>query len=434
MHRESPSPRGRALGSTSPHATESTSPRGIGIEAINLYGGSCVLSQSALARARGRDPERVVRDYSIDRRALIPPFEDTVTMGANAARALVDPESAADIGLLVVGTEGGLDFGKPISTLIHHALDLPSSVPNFEVKHACYSGVAALDTALNWVAAGRGAGRKALVIATDFSRRHFEEDHEFVLGGAAVAMLVSDRPRVISYDLARRGTWTAHVYDTWRPTATAEVGNNQVSLFTYLDALEGAFTDYIEGDPEDFDFEGEFSRHIYHMPFPGMAFQAHRTLWNLSGGRGRAELQADFDRRVAPSLTYARELGSQYGSSNFVGLLGLLDADPDLAAGDRVGFFAYGSGAIGEFYAGTIAEGAREAVACMEIGRRLAERQEVDHAEYEAIERARETTIECADFTPDLTLVDGLFESQYDGRDRLVLEAVRGYERSYRWC
>lgn len=410
------------------------SPGGVGIEAINLYGGSCFLSQSSLAVARGRDPERVVHDYSIDRRALIPPFEDTVTMGANAARPMLDAETIADIGLLVVGTEGGLDFGKPISTLIHHALGLPSSVPNFEVKHACYSGVAALDTALNWVAAGRARGRKALVITTDFSRQHFGEDHEFVLGGAAVAMLVSDHPRVIAYDLARRGTWTAHVYDTWRPTATAEVGNNQVSLFTYLDALEGAFTDYAGCDPEEFDFEEGFARHIYHMPFPGMAFQAHRTLWNLSGGRGRAALQADFDRRVAPSLTYAREVGSQYGSSNFVGLLGLLDNDRDLRPGDRIGFFAYGSGAIGEFYAGTVCEGAGRVVCTMDIARHLADRREVSHAEYETLERAREASIERADFSPDFGLVEGLFDDQYKGRNRLVLDGVRGYERSYRWC
>lgn len=408
--------------------------RSVGIESINLYGGSLYLRQACLAVARGRDPERVVSDYMIERRSLNPTFEDTVTMGANAARALIDADTASQIGLMVVGTEGGLDFGKPISTLIHQALGLPSSVPNYEVKHACYSGVAALDTALNWVAAGRGRGKKALVIATDFSRKHLGADHEFVLGGAAVAMIVSDEPRVIAYDLARRGTWTANVYDTWRPTATAEVGNNQVSLFTYLDALEGAFTDYAECDPEAFDFQGAFARSVYHMPFPAMAFQAHRTLWNLTGGRGRAALEADFDRRVAPSLTYAREVGSQYGSSNFVGLLGLIDADPTLAPGDAIGFFAYGSGAIGEFYSGTVCDGAREAVGRMEIARRLSERREVSHAEYEEIETRREASIERRDFTPDFATLDGLYREHYEGRDRLVLDAVRDYARTYRWA
>ena len=409
-------------------------PDPIGIESINLYGGSLFLRQENLALARGKDPERVVSDYLIERRSLNPPFEDTVTMAANAARPLIDSETAEEIGLLVVGTEGGLDFGKPISTLIHEALGLPSSVPNFEVKHACYSGVAALDTALNWVAAGRAQGKKALVIATDFSRRHFGEDHEFVLGGAAVALLVSDAPRVLAYDLTRRGTWTANVYDTWRPTATAEVGNNQVSLFTYLDALEGAFSDFAGGDPEAFDFQGTFARSVYHMPFPAMAFQAHRTLWNLTGGRGRAELKADFDRRVAPSLTYARELGSQYGSSNFVGLLGLIDSDPSLEAGDSVGFFAYGSGAIGEFYSGTVCEGARDEVGRMEIARHLSARREVSHAEYEEVETLREASIERSDYVPDFDILDGLYRDHYHDRDRLVLESVRDYARTYRWA
>jgi hydroxymethylglutaryl-CoA synthase len=376
----------------------------------------------------------VVADYLIDRRSLNPPFEDTVTMGANAARPVVTPEVAEEIGLLVVGTEGGVDFGKPISTHLHEALELPSSVANFEVKHACYSGVAALDTALSWIAGGRNRGRKALIVATDFSRGHLGEDHEFVLGGAAVAALVSDTPRVVAYDLTRRGTWTCNVYDTFRPTATAEVGNNQLSLLTYLDALEGAFTDFVGGRPEAFDLAAAFARNVYHMPFPGMAYQAHRTLWHLTGRRGRDALRDDFERRVAPSLTYARQLGSQYGASNFVGLLGLLDGDPSLAPGDTVGFFAYGSGAIGEFYAGTVSEDARETVAGMEIGRRLDERREVDLAEYEALEREREAAVERRDWAPDLHILDGWYGEHYEGRDLLVLEVVEGWKRRYRWA
>jgi len=62
----------------------------IGIEAINLYGGSLYLDQMKLAEARGQDPAKVVSDFLIDTRSLNPPFEDTVTMAANAAKPLFD--------------------------------------------------------------------------------------------------------------------------------------------------------------------------------------------------------------------------------------------------------------------------------------------------------------------------------------------------------
>ena len=129
--------------------------RRIGIEKINIYGSSLILDQRKLAEARGMDPQKVVADFLIDTRSLNPLYEDAVTMGANAAEPMLTGEDRTSIGMLVVGTESSVDFGKPISTNIHGALGLPTNVRNFETKHACYSGVAALDTALNWVASGQ---------------------------------------------------------------------------------------------------------------------------------------------------------------------------------------------------------------------------------------------------------------------------------------
>ncbi|MFW5747553.1 MAG: 3-hydroxy-3-methylglutaryl-ACP synthase, partial [bacterium] len=126
----------------------------VGIEKINIYGSSLCLDQRELAEARDKDPDKVVSDFLINERSLNPPWEDTVTMGGNAAAPIVGDEEKESIGLLVVGTEGSVDFGKPISTNIHSALGLGPNVRNYETKHACYSGVAAMDAALNWVASG----------------------------------------------------------------------------------------------------------------------------------------------------------------------------------------------------------------------------------------------------------------------------------------
>jgi len=69
----------------------------VGIEKINLYGTSMYLDQRALAIARNKDPDTVVSDFLINVRSLNPPWEDTVTMGANAAKPMLTEEEKEQI-------------------------------------------------------------------------------------------------------------------------------------------------------------------------------------------------------------------------------------------------------------------------------------------------------------------------------------------------
>ncbi|MFP4383072.1 MAG: hydroxymethylglutaryl-CoA synthase family protein [Spirochaetia bacterium] len=403
----------------------------VGIEKINLYGSSLYLDQRDLAVARGQEPEKVVSDFLIESRSVSPPWEDTVTMGANAALPMLSKQDLEDIGLLVVGTESSLDFGKPVSTNIHSALGLHPNVRNFETKHACYSGVAALDTAVNWIASGLNGGRKALVISTDFSRMHLNTKEEFVLGGVAAAALLSETPKVVEYETQNKGTWTTDAYDTFRPSAFHEIGNNEVSLFTYMDALEGAFTHYQERTGNQFNFDNDFSRLTYHTPFAGMAFQAHRTLCNLTNPRPKKEVKEDFSRRVYPGLRFAQRVGGTYGASNFVALCGHLSGSEPVKPGSRIGFFAYGSGAIGEFYSGTVCEEAVNAVASMNIDDKLASRRNVTVDQYEILEQLKEGYIEKSDFIPQKEGFEEVYRSHYQGTGKLVLKGVKGFYRTY---
>jgi 3-hydroxy-3-methylglutaryl CoA synthase len=407
----------------------------VGIEKINLYGTSMSLQQADLAAARGKDPQQILNDYMIATRSLNPPWEDTVTMGANAALPMLTEEDKANIGLLIVGTEGSVDFGKPISTNIHKALGLGSNVRNFETKFACYSGAAALDVAVNWIASGLNHGKKALVIATDFSRRHFGLLEEFVLGGVGAAVLVSDTPKIVEYDLNWKGTWTTDIYDTFRPSATAEVGNNEVSLFSYMDAVQGAYIDYVAkvgnemGHPVNFDTD--FANVIYHTPFPGIAFQAHRTISRDHAPKKKPELQEDFQKRVAPALRFARRVGSTYGASHFAGLASVIMSNEALQGGERLGCFSYGSGAIGEFFSAKVMPGARSVIAAMKIDEALDGRRRCTAAEYEAVENIRETYIENPNFVPDTSILDGWYKKHYLGSGKLVLTGVKDFYRTY---
>ncbi len=405
----------------------------VGIEKINMYGASLYLDQKELAVARGKDPSKVVEDFLINTRSLNPPYEDTITMGANAAKPMLTEQDKDDIGMLIVGTEGSLDFGKPISTNIHGALGLHPHIRNYETKHACYSGVAALDTAVNWVASGLNKGKKALVIATDFSRMHLDLKEEFVMGGVAAALLISEKPAVLEFELEKKGYWTTDIYDTFRPSANHEMGNNEVSLFTYMDALEGSFLHYKEQLGEEIDFDSYFTYNVYHTPFPGMSFQAHRTLCNMARPRKKAEIKESFTEKVLPALRYSARVGSTYGASNFIGLCGLVMNLDEIKGGERVGFFAYGSGAMGEYYSGILCPEAKEVVSAMKIDEALDKRRPVTVDEYEKIEKTRVRYIEKGNVTPDFSIPNGWYDEFYKGNNFLVLDNVENYYRTYRW-
>ncbi len=412
-------------------------PQRVGIERINLYGGSMSLDLRTLAEARGKDPDKDVSELLINRRTLLPPWEDIITIAANAARPIIDEEVAEKIGLFIVGTEGSTDFGKPVSTNLHEALQFPSNIRNFETKHACFSGMAALDSAIDWIAAGHNQNRKALVIAADFSRVHMNTKQEFVMGGVATAMLIGDQPEIIEFELGKRGNWTTNIYDTYRPTAQEEMGNNETSLFTYIDALDGAYNDYLricEGMGETVDFNTYFKKFVFHTPFAGMAFQAFRSLNSIANsGKKKSELRADFESKVLPSLSISRLVGSCYASSNYAGVVSLILGCDDLKAGDRVGFYAYGSGAIGEFYSAKICANAREKLQKLQILEKLEARYHASVAEYETNEALRDSYVENPNFEPDFSQPSGIYESCYKGKDLYILKSVKNYQRKYEW-
>jgi hydroxymethylglutaryl-CoA synthase len=404
----------------------------VGIEKINLYAGQFYLDIAELAQARGQDPKHIVNNLMCERRSVYPVCEDAVTLAVNAAKRLLSPEDLKDIELLIVGTESAVDFGKPISTWVHRFCNLPANCRNFEVKHACYSCTGALKMAASWVAAGVRPGKKALVINTDFNRNGTGKSYEAIGGGCAVAMLVSANPLILEIELEKAGYWTTEIYDTFRPTSKAESINDEISLYSYLDALEGSFNHYEEIGGK-VDYEADFQKHIYHAPFPGMTFQAHRTMMSRLYAADKATAKASFQEKVSESLHFAKHIGSAYGGSNFVSLLGLLTSAQNLSPGDKISLFAYGSGCQGEFYSGIIGETACEQVRSLNIDQHLNERMRLSVEEYEANESEREKYIDCPDFQTDRDGFDGAYEKLYQGRNLLVLEQVEAYHRKYEW-
>lgn len=404
----------------------------VGIEKLSAYPGSLALPMPALCKARDHDPANIREVMMIDERSLNPEWEDPVTMAVNAAKPLLTDEDRADIGLLIVASESGVDQEKPMSTWVQRYLGLPSSTRNIEAKHACYGATAALQLAASWIASGAANGKKALVINTDQSRTHFGQPWEFVLGAAAVAVLISNEPNVLEVELGASGVYTNEVSDLTRPTSTVETGNSETSLLSYLEAVEGAFDDYVARVPAGSDFESHFQRNIYHLPFGGMGYRAHKALLRRIGVTGKDATFGHFARRTLPSLAYVRRMGGTYGASTFLALMALIETDPAVSAGDRIGVFSYGSGSCAELWTGLVGADARNACRT-NISDLLNRRRTVSVEEYERIETARTAQIDVGNFETSRRDPDGWYDAYYRGRGLLIFQGMQDYYRQYAW-
>jgi 3-hydroxy-3-methylglutaryl CoA synthase len=405
----------------------------VGIERIHCYPTTLALDLATLCAAQGYDTAFVRDDLMVDERGLNPPWEDTVTLAVNAAAPIVSDADRNAIGLLIVGTESGVDGEKSISTWVHRYLGLGPRCRNFEIKNACYGTTAGLRMALAWLATAEADGRKALIINADQSLIALGHAYETVMGAAGVAVLVSRQPRLVAYEPRASGIHAFEVTDVFRPTPRIETGDGELSMVSYLEALDGAFADYRERVPASADLDAHFDWSIYHMPFPGMALRAHRALLGDYAGISRAEALRHFERKCRPSIAYARRTGGSYGGSTLIGLLSLVDTAPGIAAGQRVGIFAYGSGSCAELYAVRLLPEAAEAAAEAALPRALDGRRRVSFAEYAAVERDRDRGVMASDFRPDLGLLGEWYGARYEGRGLLILDRIQGYYRHYRW-
>lgn len=404
----------------------------VGIEKIDLYTGPLSLSIKDLAESREQDYQPLLDKLMCAQRSVYPHWEDPVTIAVNAANRLLEKQDKRDIELLIVATESSVDFSKPISTWVHRFCKLPATCRNFEIKHACYSGTAALKMAASWVASGVRPGKKALVVTADFSRKHIGSEAEFICGGTAIATLVGEKPAVLEWEMEKAGYWTHEVSDTFRPTSKAEVGNNQTSLYSYLDALEGSY-EHFEKVVGAINYENYFKKHIYHAPFPSMTSHAHRTILGRKSEWNKQEIESHFQEKVRDSLHFSELVGSVYGSSNLLCLMSLLEHAPEISSGDRISFFSYGSGCQGEFYSGIVGNQGPEIVKALNIPSRLAERHNVSVEEYETIENKREAAIDLQDYEVATEKLGPLYDEFYDQKKLLVLKGIKNYVRKYAW-
>lgn len=411
----------------------------VGIEAMNVYCGTAALDVAELASHQGLNNDRFSNLMMIEKTVPMP-YEDPISNGVNAAKPIIDSLSKSEkdsIDLLITCTESGIDFGKSMSTYIHDYLQLSKNCRVFELKNACYSGAAGFQMAVNYVLSQTSPGKKALVVATDISRKSAVEDSiemsfaELSTGSGAVAMLVSDNPVVFQLDKGASGYYAYEVMDTCRPVPDQEAGDADLSLLSYLDCCENTFREY-QKRVENADYKETFQYLAYHTPFAGMVKGAHRSNMRKFNKLEKDDIEADFSQRVIPSISYCQKVGNIMGATTHLALCSTID-NGEFQTPKRVGVFSYGSGCCAEFFSGVVTQDGQDRQKAFNVSKHLQERVMLTVEEYHGSFKDNDgIKFGTRNQKIDHSLFPRPF-SQIEGKNRLVLSEINNYHREYRW-
>lgn len=362
-----------------------TNHKKIGIDSIAFSTSRYFLSLKTFAEHRNVDYSKYCEGIGQLKMAVFPPNEDIVTMAidaANKALSKIPEDIRNDIDLLIFSTESSFDLSKSAGIYVHHFLNLKTDCRVFDVKQACYSATAALKMAEDYVRSHEGS--KVLVIGSDIVRYSAQSSGEATQGGAAVAMIVAENPRVAHIE-PYSGIHTADVADFWRPATANEARfDGTLSAHTYLKSLEYCLKKYEVQVKKIIseNHENNINRYsdlidysCFHAPFCKMAQKAARQ--SFSGK----------DIGLKESLIYNALIGNSCSASLYICLISLLDNSSQNLAGARVGMYSYGSGCVAEYFSLRVSEEYKPMLSAEENAKMLEEREEISWKEYKDLNR-----------------------------------------------
>lgn len=362
----------------------------VGIDLIHFATSGYFLGLDTFAAEKGTELEKYTIGIGQEKMSIAPPDEDVVTLAAKAAAPILEQIEKEQITAVLFATETGVDQSKSAGVFLHGLLGLSKRCRVVELKHACYAGAAGLQMATALVRAN--PKEKILVIAADIAKYDVDTSGEATQGCGAVAMLVTDKPRILEIEPGS-GFYTDDVMDFWRPNhrSTALV-DGKYSTKVYLNSLKQAWEHFTEQTERGFD---DIDYFCYHIPFTKMAEKAHKTLVKKVGAKLS---QAEFDAQTLPSQIYNRIVGNSYSASLFVGFISLLDNISDNLEGKRVSFFSYGSGCVAEFFTGLVQTGYQAALMSSSHTAQIEQRKELDYQTYLNFYHSTDYSVENAEF------------------------------------
>ncbi|WP_028487088.1 hydroxymethylglutaryl-CoA synthase [Thiomicrorhabdus chilensis] len=362
----------------------------VGIDLIHFSTSDYYLGLDAFAEEKNIDVDKFYIGIGQEKMSIAPPDEDVVSLAAKAAAPILEQIDKNSITAILFATESGVDQSKSAGVFLHGLLNLSSRCRVIEFKHACYSGAAALQMATTMVRAN--PKEKVLVIAADIAKYDVDTSGEATQGCGAVAMLVTESPRIIAIEPGS-GYHTEDVMDFWRPNQrkTALV-DGKYSTKVYLHSLKQAWQHFTEETGRTFD---DIQHFCYHIPFTKMADKAHQTLAKVAKVKLSPQ---EFKAQTLPSQVYNRIVGNSYSASLFVGFCSLLDNLNENMANRRVSFFSYGSGCVAEFFTGLMQPGYEKVLMSTSHRKQIEQRHPLTYAEYLAFYHEVDDEVENIEF------------------------------------
>ena len=422
-----------------------------GIDDISMYIPQLYLDASDFAHARGLDPEKLERGLGIGQMAIVDTNQDPACLASNACLKVMQKNKLTpdQIGRLYVATESALDESKAMNSYVIGMLEQVYGDDTFghcggiECKFACVSGSYALYDNTNWIRAGEAEDKYALVVVSDIAKYDMGSSGEVTQGAGAIAMLLNDKPRLLTFDPKVTSTSIKNEYDFYRPFGKeTPIVHGQYSNLLYLIQVKNALTDYkskvkrtglikIKDDETILDHIDYLNMHL---PYSNMGKKALAYLvrheWRSiprwkniieqigmdepvpKDPRGTIEsvlADADFmakdheftklfsktkeymeiyESKLSSSLIASKMIGNLYTASLYLGFRSSLEFEYQKGInleGKRVGFCSYGSGASAMIFSGVIQPEYEQVVKEMNLETELGPRTKLTLEEYEEL-------------------------------------------------
>lgn len=347
----------------------------VGIDKIGLFTPNKYVDMVDLAHARNQDPNKFLIGIGQSEMSVADQTQDAVSMGINATMKYIDRIDKDKVGLLVLGTESGIDQSKSASLFVKTALKLKPEVRTFEVKEACFGLTAAVMIARDFVRVH--PDQTAIVIGSDIARYGVNTGGEVTQGAGSVSMLIKADPKILALNDGH-SAYSEDINDFWRPNASrVAMVDGKYSTQVYLDFFKKTFNDYKKQKNLE---TSAFDAIVYHLPFTKMGLKANRIAVEDQDQAVTENLETSFEA----SKQLSRRVGNIYTASLYMSLLSLLE-NGNLAAGSLIGLFSYGSGAMGEFYSGSLVEGYEKEIDQIKDQAMLDHRKKLTISEYENV-------------------------------------------------
>ena len=428
-----------------------------GIDDIAIYIPRLYLDAGDFAKARGLDPEKLERGLGIGQMAIVDTNQDPACLAANACLRVMQKNKLTPdkIGRLYVATESSFDESKAMNSYVIGMLEQVYGQDTFghcggiECKFACVSGSYALYDNTNWIRAGEAEDKYALVVVSDIAKYDLGSSGEVTQGAGAIAMLLNDNPRLLSFDPKVTATSIKNEYDFYRPFGKeTPIVHGQYSNLLYLIQVKNALIDYKRkvkktGLIKLKDGETILDHVDYlnmHLPYSNMGKKALAYLvrhewrdlprWKKiieeigmeepipKDPRGTiesvledsefmandhqftklftsTEMYAElYESKLASSLIASKMIGNLYTASLYLGFRSSLEFEYQKGVdleGKRVGFCSYGSGASAMIFSGVIQPEYDQVVKDMNLEAELGPRTKLSLDEYEELHENKRT-------------------------------------------